>query len=172
MSSTEQINFAAVDYLVFVSLLVISSLIGVFFGWRDRKQKDNKVRSKFSISVKLNIHWILFYRNSWPEVVICRYFRSQCHSQRRSCPQTLYWEDLPRSTVWALPTCGIWAASQSPSFWPPIFSCPSTMTSSWPQFISTYSDDLRLIQFDWRDRSVSFSVRWVFLNLIFELDLD
>ncbi|KAI1290201.1 Sodium-coupled monocarboxylate transporter 2 [Halotydeus destructor] len=36
-----QINFSAVDYLVFVGLLIVSSLIGVFFGWRDRKQKSN-----------------------------------------------------------------------------------------------------------------------------------
>ena len=34
-------NFTLIDYFVFVSLLVVSSLIGVFFGWKDFYVKDH-----------------------------------------------------------------------------------------------------------------------------------
>ena len=35
-------TFGAWDYTVFAALLVISTAIGVYFGWKDRKTKDDK----------------------------------------------------------------------------------------------------------------------------------
>lgn len=40
MSETDK-NFTPVDYLVFTSLLVASSLIGVYFWFKDRKSASN-----------------------------------------------------------------------------------------------------------------------------------
>lgn len=33
-------SFGAVDYLVLVSMLAISTLIGLYFAWKDRKNTD------------------------------------------------------------------------------------------------------------------------------------
>lgn len=35
-------NFSIVDYLVFVSLLVASSFIGIFFAWQGRRSVSNR----------------------------------------------------------------------------------------------------------------------------------
>lgn len=35
-------NFSLIDYIMFIGLLIVSSLIGVYFGWKDRKSTDNK----------------------------------------------------------------------------------------------------------------------------------
>ena len=35
-------NFKLGDYLVLVSVLVVSALIGIFYAWRDRKKKSNE----------------------------------------------------------------------------------------------------------------------------------
>ena len=35
-------TFGAWDYVTFGALLVVSTAIGVYFGWRDRKVKDDK----------------------------------------------------------------------------------------------------------------------------------
>lgn len=37
-----QTNFSLIDYMVFIMLLVVSSLIGVFFAWKDRKKSSNQ----------------------------------------------------------------------------------------------------------------------------------
>ena len=33
-------HFGAVDYLVLVGMLVMSTLIGIYFAWKDRKNTD------------------------------------------------------------------------------------------------------------------------------------
>lgn len=40
--ATSKIEFSAIDYVVFIGLLVVSSLIGVFFAIKDRNSKNNK----------------------------------------------------------------------------------------------------------------------------------
>lgn len=35
-------NFSIVDYGVFSTFLIVSALIGVFFGWKERKNQNNK----------------------------------------------------------------------------------------------------------------------------------
>ena len=37
-----QTNFSLIDYMVFIMLLIVSSLIGVFFAWKDRKKSSNQ----------------------------------------------------------------------------------------------------------------------------------
>ena len=37
-----QTNFSLIDYMVFIMLLVVSSLIGVLFAWKDRKKSSNE----------------------------------------------------------------------------------------------------------------------------------
>jgi Na+/proline symporter len=42
MDDTEALRFHWVDYVVFASALLLSSAIGVFYGWRDRKDASTE----------------------------------------------------------------------------------------------------------------------------------
>lgn len=61
VADSEELLFSVVDYVIFISMLLLSALIGVYFGFLSKVKQDNtkeyllggKTMNKFPVSASL-----------------------------------------------------------------------------------------------------------------------